>query len=110
MLERYGVELVGNSGCSHVWPGPFLGHGGHFGMVYRACAKGREVQTIRNFQICYALGGFIFMLLPGFLAEAFGTYLVSYAALFFMLIAAAAVIVGLYTICDLKAARNGKDR
>ena len=62
--------------------------------------KGREVQTIRNFQICYALGGFIFMLLPGFLAEAFGTYLVSYAAL----------IVGLYTICDLKAARNGKDR
>ena len=55
-------------------------------------------------------GGFIFMLLPGFLAEAFGTYLVSYAALFFMLIAAAAVIVGLYTICDLKAARNGKDR
>ena len=59
--------------------------------------KGREVQTIRNFQICYALGGFIFMLLPGFLAEAFGTYLVSYAALFFMLIAAAAVIVGLYT-------------
>ena len=72
--------------------------------------KGREVQTIRNFQICYALGGFIFMLLPGFLAEAFGTYLVSYAALFFMLIAAAAVIVGLYTICDLKAARNGKDR
>lgn len=50
------------------------------------------------------------MLLPGFLAEAFGTYLVSYAALFFMLIAAAAVIVGLYTICDLKAARNGKDR
>ena len=72
--------------------------------------KGREVQTIRNFQICYALGGFIFMLLPGFLAEAFGTYLVSYAALFFMLIAAATVIVGLYTVCDLKAARNGKSR
>lgn len=72
--------------------------------------KGREVQTIRNFQICYALGGFIFMLLPGFLAEAFGTYLVSYSALFFMLIAAAVVIVGLYTVCDLKAARNGEGR
>ena len=50
------------------------------------------------------------MLLPGFLAEAFGTYLVSYAALFFMLIAAAVVIVGLYTACDLKAARNGEGR
>ena len=70
--------------------------------------RGREVQTIRNFQICYALGGFIFMLLPGFLAEGFGTYLVSYAALFFMLIAAAAVIVGLYTVCDIKAARQAK--
>lgn len=70
--------------------------------------KGREVQTIRNFQICYALGGFIFMLLPGFLAEAFGTYLVTYAALFFMLIAAAVVIVGLYTACDIKAARKAK--
>lgn len=78
-------------------------------MVYRACAKGREVQTIRNFQICYALGGFIFMLLPGFLAEAFGTYLVSYAALFFMLMLPRRDC-GLYTICDLKAARNGKDR
>lgn len=70
--------------------------------------KGREVQTIRNFQICYALGGFIFMLLPGFLTEAFGTYLVSYAALFFMLIAAAAVIVGIYTVCDVRAARLAK--
>lgn len=70
--------------------------------------KGREVQTIRNFQICYALGGFIFMLLPGFLTEAFGTYLVTYAALFFMLIVAAVVIVGVYTACDLKAARQAK--
>ena len=48
------------------------------------------------------------MLLPGFLAEAFGTYLVTYAALFFMLIAAAVVIVGLYTACDIKAARKAK--
>ena len=70
--------------------------------------KGREVKTIRNFQICYALGGFIFMLLPGFLAEAFGTYLVSYSLLFFMLIVAAVVIVGIYTASDIKAARAAK--
>lgn len=33
--------------------------------------KGRENRTIRDFQICYALGGFAFTLLPRFLAEAF---------------------------------------
>lgn len=70
--------------------------------------KGREVKTIRNFQICYALGGFIFMLLPGFLAEAFGTYLISYAILLVMLIVAAVIIIGIYTVCDIRAAKQAK--
>lgn len=56
--------------------------------------KGRENRTIRDFQICYALGGFAFTLLPGFLAEAFGTYLVSYAALLAMACVSAAIIIG----------------
>lgn len=67
------------------WDFPWARWAFRYGSIELA-PKGREVQTIRNFQICYALGGFIFMLLPGFLAEAFGTYLVSYAALFFMLL------------------------
>ncbi len=64
--------------------------------------KGSEVKTIKNFQICYALGGFIFTFLPGFLTETFGTYLVSYVALLFMLVIAAVVIIGIYTASDLQ--------
>lgn len=67
--------------------------------------RGREVKTIKNFQICYALGGFIFTFLPGFLAEAFGTYLVSYVILFVLLAVAAVIIIGIYTASDIKAAR-----
>ncbi len=64
--------------------------------------KGSEVKTIKNFQICYALGGFIFTFLPGFLTEAFGTYLVSYVALFVMLVVSAVIIIGVYTVSDLR--------
>ena len=64
--------------------------------------KGSEVKTIKNFQICYALGGFIFTFLPGFLTEVFGTYLVSYVALFVMLVVSAVIIIGVYTASDLR--------
>lgn len=65
--------------------------------------KGHEVQTIKNFQIAYAFGGFVFTFLPGFMTEAFGTYLVSYATLLVMLVVAAAIIVVLYTVLDRRA-------
>ena len=63
---------------------------------------GHEVQTIKNFQICYALGGFVFTFLPGFLTEAFGTYLVSYVALLVMITLAGIIIIGVYTATDLR--------
>lgn len=62
--------------------------------------KGREAKTIKNFQLCYALGGFIFTFLPGFLAEAFGTYLVTYVILLAMIAFAAVVVVGVYLLGD----------
>ena len=62
--------------------------------------KGREAKTIKNFQLCYALGGFIFTFLPGFLAEAFGTYLVTYVILLAMIAFAAMVVVGVYLLGD----------
>ena len=65
--------------------------------------RGKETRTIKNFQVCYALGGFIFTFLPGFLTEAFGTYLVSYAALLVMLVAAAIIVIGVYTATDKRA-------
>ncbi len=68
--------------------------------------KGSEVKTIKNFQICYALGGFIFTFLPGFMAEAFGGYLVPYVALLVMITVAAIIIIGIYALTDLRK-RNG---
>ena len=65
--------------------------------------RGKETRTIKNFQVCYALGGFIFTFLPGFLTEAFGTYLVSYASLLVMLVAAAIIVIGVYAATDKHA-------
>lgn len=62
--------------------------------------RGREAKTIKNFQLCYALGGFVFTFLPGFLAEAFGTYLVTYVILLAMIAFSAVVVVGVYLLGD----------
>ena len=67
--------------------------------------RGKETRTIKNFQVCYALGGFIFTFLPGFLTEAFGTYLVSYAALLVMLVVAAVIVIGVYAATDKRVAK-----
>lgn len=65
--------------------------------------RGQQVKTIKNFQIAYALGGFIFTFLPGFLMEATGTYLISYGTLLIMVVLAAGIIVSLYVILDRRA-------
>ena len=74
--------------------------------VDRFAPKGREAKTIKNFQLCYALGGFIFTFLPGFLAEAFGTYLVTYVILLAMIAFAAVVVVGVYLLGDRRVSDN----
>ncbi|HJI81762.1 MAG TPA: hypothetical protein OIM20_08605, partial [Eggerthellaceae bacterium] len=68
--------------------------------------RGQQVKTIKNFQIAYALGGFIFTFLPGFIMEATGTYLVSYVMLLIMVVLAAVIIVGLYVVLDKRAVRS----
>ena len=65
--------------------------------------RGKETRTIKNFQVCYALGGFIFTFLPGFLTEAFGTYLVSYVILLALLVVAAAIIISVYAATEKRA-------
>lgn len=67
--------------------------------------RGQQVKTIKNFQIAYAAGGFIFTFLPGFLTEATGSYLISYVILLGMIAAAGVVIVVLYTVLDKRAIR-----
>lgn len=68
--------------------------------------RGQQVKTIKNFQIAYALGGFIFTFLPGFIMEATGTYLVSYVMLLIMVVLAAVIIGGLYVVLDKRAVRS----
>lgn len=68
--------------------------------------RGQQVKTIKNFQIAYALGGFIFTFLPGFIMEATRTYLVSYVMLLIMVVLAAVIIGGLYVVLDKRAARS----
>ena len=65
--------------------------------------KGHQMQTIKNFQIAYALGGFVFTFLPGFLAELSGSYLITYLILFGMLVVAGIIIVAIYTHLDRRA-------
>ena len=65
--------------------------------------KGNQMQTIRNIQMAYALGGFVFTFLPGFLTELFGTYLVSYLILLVMVILAGIAIVTIYTVLDKRS-------
>ncbi len=66
--------------------------------------KGNQMQTIKNFQIAYALGGFVFTFLPGFLMEMFGTYLVTYSILLAMVTIAGVILVSIYTILDKRSA------
>ncbi len=65
--------------------------------------KGNQMQTIKNFQIAYALGGFVFTFLPGFLMEMFGTYLVTYSILLAMVTIAGVILVSIYTILDKRS-------
>lgn len=52
-------------------------------------------RQIKNFQVCYALGGFIANTLPGIVKDLTGTYTVSYAAMVIIALVAA-VIIGRY--------------
>lgn len=67
--------------------------------------EGSSAKTIKNFQLSYATGGFVFSTLPGFMMEAFGTYLVCYLTLFVMIAAAAAIVVGSYIHLEHKEQR-----
>lgn len=55
-----------------------------------------RTKQIKNFQIAYALGGFIANTLPGIVKDLVGTYVVSYAASAAVLVAAAVVILRFY--------------
>lgn len=50
--------------------------------------------VIRDMQVAYIGGGFIFGLLPGFLAEIFNTYVIFYAGVVFM-----CIVFGIIYVC-----------
>ena len=53
-------------------------------------------RQIRNFQVAYAVGGFIANTLPGIVKDLVGTYVVSYAAMLVILIAATIIVLRYY--------------
>lgn len=55
-----------------------------------------RTRTVRNFQICYSLGGFLFNLFPGVLKELTGSYAVIYVILLVCGVIAAATILHAY--------------
>ena len=66
--------------------------------------RGKETRTIKNFQVCYALGGLhASRSVPGLFYRGVRTYLVSYAALLAMLVVAAVIVIGVYTATDKRA-------
>ena len=55
-----------------------------------------RARQVKNFQVAYALGGFIANTLPGIVKDIVGTYVVSYAAMVVVIIMAAFVIWRFY--------------
>ena len=55
-----------------------------------------RARTVKNFQISYAAGGFLFNLLPGSLKELTGSYDITYVILVVLVLFGAAVIIGSY--------------
>ena len=59
---------------------------------------GNVSRQIRNFQVAYSLGGFIANTLPGIIKDLVGTYVVSYAGMLVILVAAAFIVLRYYRL------------
>jgi len=53
-------------------------------------------REVKNFQVAYALGGFIANTLPGIVKDLVGTYVVSYAAMVAVTAVAAIIVLRFY--------------
>ena len=53
-------------------------------------------KTVKNLQIAYALGGFIFSVVPGPLADFTGSYVSSYVIFLALAVIGGTVIIGIY--------------
>lgn len=55
-----------------------------------------RAKTVKNFQVCYSFGCFLFNVFPGALNEVTGSYVALYAILFFCALFAAVVVIFAY--------------
>lgn len=55
-----------------------------------------RTKLVKDFQVAYAFGGFVFNLLPGRIVEAGGSYTLSYGMLTLMCVIEAAIVIGIY--------------
>lgn len=56
----------------------------------------QSLKLIRNFQLAYAFGGFIFNLMPGTIVHAGGTYTMSYVVLTILALMCAIIVLSIY--------------
>ncbi len=69
----------------------------------RLSSAQRRAKTIKNFQIGYALGGFVFNFVPGTLMDLCGSYVVSYLIILVLALACAGITLATYWRYAVKA-------
>lgn len=95
--------LVGTRTAAVEWAAVILfGFGMSLGTVgisvwsLRLSSPQRRAKTIKNFQIGYALGGFVFNFVPGTLMDLCGSYVVSYLIILVLALACAGITLTTY--------------
>jgi predicted MFS family arabinose efflux permease len=104
--------LMGTRSAAVEWAAVILfGFGMSLGTVgisvwsLRLSTPQRRAKVIKNFQIAYALGGFVFNFVPGALMDLCGSYVVSYVIITVLALACAVITLGIYWKYAVKAAR-----
>ena len=91
-----GSATVMLAGAALVGTGLSLGTVGISVWSLDMSAPHERSRQIKNFQVAYALGGFIANTLPGIVKDLVGTYIVSYAAMCVIVVLCAIIVLRFY--------------
>lgn len=97
-LAGLGSEVVMVAGALLIGAGLSLGTVGISVWSLDMSSPENRSREVKNFQVAYALGGFIANTLPGIIKDLVGTYVVSYAAMIVVVVVAAAIVLRYYRL------------
>lgn len=98
-----GATRLAAGACVLAGAGVALGTVGISVWSIELAPRGHVMQNIKNYQLGYVLGGFMFNFVPGALMEAMGTYLITYELLLGMAVFACAALLGIYLFLERRA-------